>query len=292
MTLYQLEVFLAVVQTGSFTRAGELLNASQSGVSHSMGDLEKELGMKLFKRDRNGVTLTDTGEQILAHVREIVHHMEGINQVAAAARGMNRVTLRIGAFPSISAHVIPGLFQAFRSHYPGVELLLFEGSYAEVEAWIKTGVVDLGFVADPCDGLETVQLLSDPYVAVLPANHPLREHEVISLEQLTHEPFLSLKSGCERLVMRAFQEKGLSLNKQLEVAENATILSMVEAGIGVSIIPSMILQAIPANVAVKPLNSPIIRQIGLAVLSQQMVSVSPVVAAFIKEAQMRQLRTS
>ncbi|MFB9327895.1 LysR family transcriptional regulator [Paenibacillus aurantiacus] len=282
MTLFQFEIFLAVVQTGSFTRAGELLNASQSGVSHSIGDLEKELGVTLFARNRNGAKLTDAGEQILAHVREILHHTEQIKQAAAASRGVNGGTIRIGAFPSFSANVLPGILQAFRGHYPGVELLLFEGSYAEVEAWIKAGVVDLGFLADPSDDVDSVQLLRDPYVAVLPALHPLRELDIISIEQLAHEPFLSLKSGCERLVMHAFQERGVSLNKQFEVAENSTILSMVEAGIGVSVVPSMIVPAVPANIAVRPLNPPLHRIIGLAVRSQH--EVSPAVAAFIQEA--------
>ncbi|MFC5447479.1 LysR family transcriptional regulator [Paenibacillus aestuarii] len=283
MTLYQLEVFLAVVQTGSFTRAGEHLHASQSGVSHNIGDLEKELGIILFTRNRNGVKLTDAGEQILAHVSEIVHHSKQINQIAAASRGVSNGTIRIGAFASFSAHVLPAISQAFLHHYPGVELLLFEGSYAEIEAWIKTGTVDLGFLADSShDGFDVVHLLSDPYVAVLPANHPLKEHDIISIEQLTQEPFLSLKSGCERLVISAFQKKGLSLNKQFEVAENSTIITMVEAGIGVSIVPSMILPAIPGNIVVKPLSPPIIREIGLVKLSLQ--SDSPVVSAFIKEA--------
>ncbi|TYP73029.1 LysR family transcriptional regulator [Paenibacillus methanolicus] len=285
MTLFQFEVFLAIVQTGSFTRAGELLNASQSGVSHTIGDLEKELGTTLFARHRNGVKLTDAGEQILAHAREIIHHTEQITQVAAASRGVNSGTIRIGAFPSFSAHAIPGIFQAFRSLYPGVELILFEGSYAEVEAWIRAGVVDLGFLAEARDGLDMVQLLDDPYVAVLPADHPLREQDIIAIEQLAREPFLSLKSGCERLVMQAFQESGLRLNTQFEVAENATILSMVEAGIGVSVVPSMILSAMPANIAVKPLHPPIIRQIGLAVRTQHIVS--PAAAAFIKAARMQ-----
>ncbi|WP_123040448.1 LysR family transcriptional regulator [Cohnella candidum] len=287
MTLFQLEVFLAVVQTGSFTKAGELLHASQSGVSHSMGDLEKELGMVLFTRNRNGVKLTVAGERILAHVREIVHHSEQIYQAAAASKGVRGGTVRIGSFPSFSAHVIPGIFQAFRSHYPGVELLLFEGNYAEVEGWIGEGVVDVGFLADPGDsaGLDVVPLHKDPYVAVLPAQHPLRDFDTLSIEQLADEPFLSLKSGCERLVMSAFQEKGLHLNKQLEAAENATILSMVEAGIGVSIIPSMILPDAPVHIVVKPLNPPIFRHIVLGVLSRH--PISPVVAAFIQEAQKR-----
>ncbi|MDQ0061574.1 LysR family transcriptional regulator [Paenibacillus harenae] len=283
MTLYQLEVFLAVVQTGSFTRAGELLLTSQSGVSHSIADLEKELGIVLFTRNRNHIKLTDAGEQILPHAREIVSQKDKINQVVSEAQGVKNGTLRIGAFPSFSANVIPSIFQAFRSRYPGVELLLFEGSYAEVEAWIKAGTVDLGFLANPCDGLDIIQLVSDPYVAVLPATHPLRKHDVISIEQLVHEPFLSLKSGCERLVMRAFQENELSLNKQFEVAENSTIISMVEAGIGVSIVPSMILPVMPANIVVKPLKPPITRNIGLAVRSQE--TISPAIAAFIKETQ-------
>ena len=106
---------------------------------------------------------------------------------------------------------------------------------------------------------------------------------MISIEQLAHESFLSLKSGCERLVMRAFQENELSLNKPFKVAENSTIISMVEAGIGVSIVPLMILPDMPANIVVKPLKPPITRDIGLAVRSQE--TISPAIAAFIKETQ-------
>ncbi|MDQ0720107.1 DNA-binding transcriptional LysR family regulator [Paenibacillus sp. W4I10] len=103
--------------------------------------------------------------------------------------------------------------------------------------------------------------------------------------QLTHDPFLSLKSGCERPVMRAFQENGLTLNKQFEVTEHSTILSMVEAGIGVAVIPSMILTAVPLKIMIKPLSPPINRDIGLAVLSMQ--NVSSAVSEFIKFAQMQ-----
>ncbi|WP_258171263.1 LysR family transcriptional regulator substrate-binding protein [Paenibacillus sp. R14(2021)] len=90
--------------------------------------------------------------------------------------------------------MIPGIFQAFRSRYPGVVLQLFEGSYAEVESWVKGGTVDHGFLAAPCDGLDMIPLVNDPYVAVLPANHQLRKHDVISIEfvriphKLLHPP--------------------------------------------------------------------------------------------------------
>jgi DNA-binding transcriptional LysR family regulator len=283
MTLYQLQVFLAVVKTGSFTKAGELLHASQSGVSHTIADLEKELGVLLFTRNRNGVKLTETGKQILMHASEIDNQMEQIFHTAAAAKGVQSGTLRVGAFPSFSNKVIPAIFQAFRNHYPGIELLLLEGSYAEIEAWIKAGAVDLGFVPNPCEGLDMMVLVSDPLVAVLPATHPLSMENVISIEQLEDEPFLLLKSGCETLVINAFQKKTLSLNTQFEVLENSTIISMVEAGLGVTIVPSMILPANLVNIVVKQLDPPIIREVGLAVRSKQLVT--PVVAAFIKETQ-------
>lgn len=285
MTLYQLQVFLAVVKTGSFTKAGELLHASQSGVSHTIADLEKELGVLLFTRNRNGVKLTETGKQILVHAREIDNQIEQIYHTAAASKGVQSGTLRVGAFPSFSNKVIPGIFQAFRNHYPGIELLLLEGSYAEIEAWIKAGAVDIGFVPNPCDGLDMMLLVSDPLVAVLPAAHPLSKQEVISIEQLENEPFLLLKSGCESLVINSFLEKQLTLNTQFEVLENSTIISMVEAGLGVTIVPSMILPVNPVNIVVKQLNPPIIRELGLAVRSKQMVT--PVVAAFIKETQLK-----
>jgi DNA-binding transcriptional LysR family regulator len=283
MTFYQLQVFLAVVKTGSFTKAGELLHASQSGVSHTIADLEKELGVLLFTRNRNGVKLTETGNQILLHAREIENQMEQIFHTAAAAKGVQNGTLRIGAFPSYSHKVIPGIFQAFRNHYPRIELLLLEGSYAEIEAWLKAGAIDLGFVQNPCVGLEMMVLFSDPLVAVLPATHPLSKHGMIAIEQLENEPFLLLKSGCESLVINAFQEKKLSLNTQFEALENSTIISMVKAGLGVTIVPSMILPVNPVNSVVKQLDPPIIREVGLAVRSNQ--NVTPIVDAFIKETQ-------
>jgi DNA-binding transcriptional LysR family regulator len=281
MTLYQLEVFLAVVKTGSFTKAGELLHASQSGVSHTIADLEKELGILLFTRNRNGVKLTEAGKKIVVHVCEIDNQIDQIYHTVATAKEVQSGTLRIGAFPSYSNKVIPSISQSFRNHYPGIELLLLEGSYTEIEAWIKAGAIDLGFLPIPCEGVDMMVMVRDPLVAVIPAIHPLSKQDVIDIEKLDNLPFLLLKSGCERLVINAFQNKNLILNTQFEALENSTSISMVEAGLGVTIVPSMILTDKLVNSVVKQMNPPIIREIGLAVRSKQ--NVAPMVAAFIKE---------
>ncbi|MDQ0191672.1 LysR family transcriptional regulator substrate-binding protein [Paenibacillus wynnii] len=131
--------------------------------------------------------------------------------------------------------------------------------------------------------MEIKQLFRDPLVVVLPAAHPLGKEKYISIGQLEQEPFLLLKSGCESLVINAFQENELSMNTQLEIADNSTLISMVEAGIGVTIVPSMILPSTPVNVVVKPLIPSLVREVGLVVRSQQLLS--PIVTAFIEEAQ-------
>ncbi|WP_379133827.1 LysR family transcriptional regulator [Paenibacillus sp. sgz500958] len=283
MTLYQIEVFLVVVRNGSFTKAGEELHASQSGVSHIISDLEQELGVTLFSRSRSGVKVTKAGEHIVAHAREIMRQMERIREIAAEENGVQNGILRIASFPSFTANVIPQMIQSFRNHYPNIEILLFEGSYAEVEAWIRAGAVDLGFLSEAEDGIEMKLRILDPLVVVLPANHPLTNHEVISIEQIENEPLILLKSGCERMVVNAFKEKALHLHTQFEAAENSTVISMVEAGMGVSIVPAMILPSSPPKVEIRRLHPPLSREVGLAVLAEN--PVTPAVHAFIKEAE-------
>ncbi|UQZ32222.1 transcriptional regulator [Paenibacillus sp. PK3_47] len=282
MTLLQLEILLAVAETGSFTKAGEKLLSSQSGVSHTIADLEKELGVLLFTRSRTGVTLTEAGEQILLHAREIIRQTGLISQVAASGKSLQSGTVRVGAFPSFAASRIPELFQTFRARFPGIELVLFEGNYAEVEAWIRDGAVDLGFLVHSGPDLDILQMVKDPYVIVLPPDHALGQQEIISIEQLENEPFILLSSGCEKTVLDAFQQKGLNLDARYQVAENSTVISMVEAGMGVTIVPSMILPASPAKVTVRQLTEPLSREVALAVRSRE--KITPAAAAFALEA--------
>lgn len=283
MTLFQLQVFLAVVENGSFTKAGELLNISQSGVSHTISGLETELGVSLLTRNRKGISLTESGEQILPHIREIINQTEQIKQLAAAAKGLQIGTLRIGSFPSVSAKLLPTIIQSFRQRYPGIELVLFEGTYEEISGWIMAGAVDIGFLTCPCEGLETVSLVTDELVALLPAGHPLTNQPQLTLEQLASEPFIMPKAGCEQLLKAAFHAAKITPDIQFEVADNATILSMVQSGIGISIVPRLILPDESTRLGIVPLANPLHREIGLAFRSLD--SAAPATLAFIRAAQ-------
>ncbi|MGE5703634.1 MAG: LysR family transcriptional regulator, partial [Clostridia bacterium] len=190
MTLLQLQVFLSVVELGSFTKAAEHLSMTQSGVSHMISGLEQELGVVLLSRNRRGTKITEAGEKLLNHAQQIMRHVEQIQEEMFAFRGLDRGTLRIGTFPSVSARFLPSLMALFSVRYPGIELILFEGTNQEVRNWIYTGAVNVGFVSLPDAEFETTPVMKDEMLLLLPDNHPLAEKETVEIKDIVAEPFI------------------------------------------------------------------------------------------------------
>lgn len=283
MTLFQMEVLVAVTNAGNFTRAGEQIGLSQSGVSHTIGALEKELGISLFTRNRSGVKLTTAGEKIVAAARTILENVSLIKQVAAESSEHLKAMLRIASFPSVTAQLLPILLKAMQSRYPHIQIKLYEGSYQEIKEWVRSGVVDVGFHVWPDDELEGILLTTDTLYAVVPANHPLATVRSLTLEQLACESFLMPMAGCHLLIGAEFAKAGLTPNVSYEIADNTTILAMVESGVGVTVVPSLTLPTQLPDVAVIQITPPLSRQIGLAVRSLR--EAPPAVQAFLREAE-------
>jgi DNA-binding transcriptional LysR family regulator len=279
MSLFQYEVFLKVVDTGNFTKAGENLGLTQSGVSHNISALESELGIILLNRGRNGVSLTDAGKRIIGHMRNIISESEQIKQKTAAILGIEMGKIKIGSFPSTSAKLLPGIISYFKSRYEWIELELYEGSYDEITEWVENGVIDIGFVSLPVKRLETIPLLKDKLVVLLPSDHPFREHKSLTIEQLSQEPFIMPKAGCEVLVKERFQSNGLQPNIHFEVEDNQTIISMVQEGLGLTVIPQLTLPNWLTQVSTVELVPETYRTIGLAVKSRK--DCTPAVKEFI-----------
>ncbi|MGG4451233.1 LysR family transcriptional regulator [Brevibacillus porteri] len=283
MTLFQMEVLVAVTNAGNFTRAGEQIGLSQSGVSHTIGALEKELGIPLFIRNRGGVKLTTAGEKIVASALTILENVSLIKQVATESSGLLEATIRIASFPSVTAQLLPKLLKAMQSHYPHMQTKLYEGSYQEIKEWVRSGVVDVGFHVWPDDELEGLLLTTDALHAVVPAHHPLAKERSLTLEQLARESFLMPMAGCHLLIGAEFAKAGLTPNVSYEIADNTTILAMVESGVGVTVVPSLTLPSQLPDVAVIEITPPLSRQIGLVVRS--LPDAPPAVQAFLREAE-------
>lgn len=147
---------------------------SQSGISRMINDLEKEWGFSLLERCHTGVRLTGAGEKLLPYAQHFCDGYMDLQSEVDALRGARTGKIRIGVFSSVATHWMPAVIKAFQHDYPLVDYELLLGDYKEIEEWIRSGRVDCGFlITSVASDLETIPLMQDPFLAVLPENHPL-----------------------------------------------------------------------------------------------------------------------
>jgi len=271
---FQYKVFLTVVECGSFTKAGEKLGLTQSGVSHNIAKLESELGVVLLRRNRNGLSLTDAGERVMPHIRQIVHHASLLEQEAALIQGMEVGIIKIGTFSSFSSKMLPQLIHRFTKGYPNIQVELYEGGYEEIEEWIASGTVDVGFLTQPSREFETVPLFQDELVVLMQEDHRFNTKKVIEVDSLHDESFIMPKAGCDLLIKKLLKERGVKPQVLLEIGDNNALISMVQEGLGVTIIPTFILLPQMSHTKVIPLETNVYREINLAFKSFKAASPS------------------
>ncbi len=266
MKLDKYEVLVSVVEHGSLTLAAAALGCTQSAVSHSLDGLEKELGFPLLKRGRAGVSLTGEGERLLPAVRELLRSREQLMQVAAAIRGLDAGTVRIGAFTSVAVHWLPGVLKEFQADFPRVEFRLLNGDYHDVEQWLSDGSIDIGFVTLPCPvDCELIPLMEDRLLAILPEGSRFASYPKFPLVECEREPFISLLESSDHDARRALEAAGVKPNVRFYTKDDYAIIAMVEQGLGMSIMPELLLKGRHDRLQILPLIPEAKRTIGLAI---------------------------
>ena len=266
MNLSKYEALAAVVEQGSLTRAAALLGCTQSAVSHSIDSLEKELGFPLLKRGRAGVRLTAEGERLLPAVRALLGSAEQLSQMASAIRGLDSGTVRIGAFTSVAVHWLPGVLKEFQADYPKVEFKLLNGDYHDVEQWLSDGSIDIGFVNVPCAlDCECIPLMEDRLLAILPENSRFANYPRFPLVECETEPFISLLQSSDHDARRALEAAGVKPNVRFYTKDDYAIIAMVEQGLGMSIMPELLLKGRRDRLQILPLVPEAKRVIGIAI---------------------------
>lgn len=253
-----------VVELGSFTKAADVLGYTQPAMSQMISSLEKELSIQLLYRSRYGIQLTLEGEKLFPFIQRTVTQYQAMIEIAKEIKGLESGTIRIGTISSISCHWLPQLIKEFSIQYPKVQFILHQGDYTTIPEWVRTGEADFGFVnPDAIQGMKTQFIKDGELRAVIPTNHPLASQDYVTLEDLSHESFLLLEEGNLSEPLEAFHDAGLEPSIKLCVHDDYSILSMVENGLGVSILPELILQKTNYNVAIMPIQPPITRKIGI-----------------------------
>lgn len=275
------EALLAAVELGSFTRAAARLGATQSGLTHMMNGLEREVGFPLLLRDRYGVRLTAAGERLLPAIRELVEANRRLEGQIAAQGSLKRESVRVAAYSSICMHWLPTIVQQFRWEFPDVSVDIRMGSVDEMYRWIREDKVDLSFASRQDRGrYDWVPLWDDPLLAILPPDDPAGEGACFPVEAFGGREFLMPSLGFDLDILGVFEAQLVRPDIRSNTAvEDAAILSMVEHGLGVSILSQLVLQGRRDNVRTLPLDPPACRHIGVAVRSME--EAIPVVREFI-----------
>lgn len=266
MSISKFETLAKVCELGSLTKAAEVLGCTQSAVSHTINSLEEQFGFAILTRSRAGVKLTDDGQRIMPSVRGILNYYEQLNQTVSAIRGLDFGTVRIGAFTSVAVHWLPGVIKEFQRDYPNVDIKLLNGDYHDVEKWLTEGSVDLGFVNLPTSlNCECIALMEDRLLAILPPDHKFASYPKFPLVECETEAFITLLETSNHDANKALSAAGIKPNIKFSTKDDYAIIAMVEQGLGISIMPELLLRGRHDNVAVKELVPPSKRTIGLAI---------------------------
>jgi DNA-binding transcriptional LysR family regulator len=278
-TLLQLKSLIAVVDEHGFSSASRRLGLSQPAVSRAVAALEKELGLALLVRGREGVTPTDAGGIALAHAREAVRHLESMRTEVAALAGDVEGTLALASLPSATGPLIAPQLRAFTKRHPAVAIRLLEGSEDEVLDWLDRGAAEAGVVSLPVAGLDVAPLGEQEMVAVVPADSRLAGWDEVGYAELAKEPFVRSTGGCAEVYGPVARRLGVEFDVAFQAREMSSLLEIVRAGLAVSILPRLGLPEVRDGVAAVPLTPRTVRRLGIAVSA----SASPPAQAFLEQ---------
>jgi DNA-binding transcriptional LysR family regulator len=213
--------------------------------------------------------LTKVGHKINPHIRALLAHAEAIEQEAKAAQGMAKGKLRLGSVLGFCPGLLAGALTCFQKHYPDIDVVLFEGTLQEVGEWIAGSIVDLGFVVHPAKGIESTLLAVDEMCVLVPSGHRLHARQAVAPQALRDEAWIMSKSECG---LQAMEMAGVETPRtkpaiRYQANDSATILAMVREGLGIALMPRMVLPSKLDGVVAIPLDPPGQLRIGLAVKS-------------------------
>lgn len=272
-----LQKYIALIETidlGSFTKAAEKLNYSQSGISRMINDLEKEWNISLLERNKSGLTLTSDGKFLYPYIKNLNDDYQKLNSVVDGLHGLQSGTIRIGTFSSVATHWLPKIMNAFKKDYPKIEFELLLGDYHEIENWIVNGRVDLGFVRNPTlNEFNTIYLEDDPLMAVLPADYPINS-AVFDIDNFNNSNFILLDKNKNSDITSFFEKYNIVANTQFTTWDDYAVMSMVESGLGISILPKLILKRTSYKIISLPLSQQFHREIVIAMKDQDTLSLA------------------
>lgn len=267
MNIKDLQLFLTVVEEESITQAAKRIGYTESGASHIIKRLEKEIGFSLFSRTRKGLVLTPNGERILPFARRIIMANELFIEETSAICGVLEGHISIGAYESIAIHWLPAALERFHQDFPNITVDIREWRSDEIEAGLEDGSIDFGITGPSRSGrLEWIPLKTDPYMAVCSPDSPLAREQTFQLHRL-EETVCILPYHTDQDLYHCLSPMGVHPKQVFSARNEFTMMALVGQNLGISILPELFLRGYQGNNVLLPLTPPIYRSLGILIPS-------------------------
>lgn len=278
LTVRRLRSFVAVAQNQSFRGAAEELAASQPALTAHIKDLESYLGVALFNRTTRRVTLTLEGEMLFARAKGFLAEIDAVVDELKHHAAVQRGRTRVGCTPSIAMSLLPAALKDFRKGHARIEVQIFDEASEVLERRLLAGEID--FAVGPAlqhpSGIEFRHLVSDPFMAICPLGHPLESAGSVGLAELAEHALIMMRPGLNMReeIDHAFAEQGRELKPVIEVFHHYTIMGLVEAGLGLGVLPRMTVWNLQRRrlKALKIVSPEIVREFGVSVRRAEALS--------------------
>lgn len=273
MTLLSYQVFKTVAEMGSFRKAADVLGLTPSAISHTIASMEKELGFSLLNRGKSGVTLTNYGEHLMPYVNAVLNSDESLQQVVAEFKGLKQGTVKLGCFSSVCTNFVPSIITSFQKQYPAIAIEVFQGTYDDVSYWIKTGIVDFGFLSTSSAGdLPIEPFYRDPLLCIVPGEPEKEGSPVMSIEEMAQMQFVVQRESTDADVQKYLKENHLDIRTRYHVVDDLATVALVASGFGICIMPELTMNGISYDVRRCRMKPEAFRTIGLAALNPALMA--------------------
>lgn len=256
----EIQALLTAIRVGSFSRAAEELGYTQPGLTQMMNRMERELGCKVLCRSYSGVQLTLEGQKLLPFFENVSRSLSALHGEIEHLRAGNGQVIRIAAYPSVAKSILPSLIQKFQAHNPNITLELQISGY-DIREWVSSGIVDLAFVDEGLgEKQDWLPLFRDPYFVAVSADSPLSTRKSVTVQDLADQAFILSQINELKPLSRLGK-----LREQLHInaSDDTAVLSLVEQGLGVTILPESSLKGHSDKIRVLSLDPPLRRTIGI-----------------------------
>lgn len=273
MDIKKLEVFINAVDLGSLTKVAEIMGYTQSGITHMISGLEKELGFPLLVRSHSGVFPTSEGKRLIPIIRTMLIHSEQFDKEVSMIRRNKNDSIKVCAYTSIIMHWLPHIIRRFHEKLPDVSVEISSSSIDGVYSMVSSGEVDIALASrQDYPNLEFIHLHDDPLLAILPNNDKYARLDSYPIKEFDGQDFIMPYYGFDKDIVRFFEKDNVQPDIEPTYVDDPTVIYMVEHGMGVSILSELVMHGNKNDVISLPITPAAHRELVICLKSMKAAS--------------------